>query len=462
MVRFFRHYIPLPALLLGLIDSLLLSCAWYASLASVGSVLRYPSSAELLNQGALTAIYVGLTLFTIIAVGVYGPRALHSMSFACARLMVAFALSAAGLMLTSIPFDAGHALRLTVVSAGGLAFAAMVLARLSFAALVGPSAWRRRIIVLGAGSRAQRLAILSAEPGCGFVVTRFIAMGDRPPVIAHAVARDSIGNLAHYVAKARVDHVVLALEDRRNALPLADLLRIKTTGVAVNEFSSFLERETGRVDLDSVDPSWLIFSDGFNAGKALSAAMKRLFDIVASGILLLITLPLIALFALAIRLDGGGPVFFRQQRVGLYGEPFFLIKLRSMVADAESSGAVWAQENDPRITRIGRVIRQLRIDELPQLWTVLKGRMSFVGPRPEVPVFVSHLEGVLPYYAERHMVKPGITGWAQVNYPYGASVGDARAKLEYDLYYAKNYSVFLDVVILLQTLRVILWREGAR
>jgi lipopolysaccharide/colanic/teichoic acid biosynthesis glycosyltransferase len=171
---------------------------------------------------------------------------------------------------------------------------------------------------------------------------------------------------------------------------------------------------------------------------------------------------MIALFAALVKLDSKGPAFFRQTRVGLYGQPFTLIKLRSMRTDAEKDGAQWAQERDPRITRIGGLIRKLRIDELPQVWTVLKGEMSFVGPRPEVPTFVDDLEDKLPYYAERHMVKPGITGWAQINYPYGASIEDSRHKLEYDLYYAKNYTPFLDLLILLQTLRVILWPEGAR
>jgi exopolysaccharide biosynthesis polyprenyl glycosylphosphotransferase len=223
-----------------------------------------------------------------------------------------------------------------------------------------------------------------------------------------------------------------------------------------------MERETGRVDLDTLNPSWLIFSDGFSSGRALSSVAKRLFDIVASGLLLALTFPLIALFALLIRLDSQGPAFFRQQRVGLYGQPFTLLKLRSMRSDAEAGGAKWAERDDPRVTRMGRFIRKVRIDELPQVWTVLRGQMSFVGPRPEVPAFVEDLEDKLPFYAERHMVKPGITGWAQINYPYGASTEDARRKLEYDLYYAKNYTPFLDLLILLQTLRVVIWPEGAR
>jgi exopolysaccharide biosynthesis polyprenyl glycosylphosphotransferase len=195
----------------------------------------------------------------------------------------------------------------------------------------------------------------------------------------------------------------------------------------------------------------------------VSSAFKRLFDIAASLLLLVLTLPLMLVTAVAIKLESKGPAFYRQRRVGLYGVGFDVIKLRSMRQDAEIGGqAIWAEKDDPRITRIGRIIRKIRVDELPQCWSVLKGEMSFVGPRPERPQFVEDLEQKLPYYAERHMVKPGITGWAQINYPYGASIEDARQKLEYDLFYAKNYSPFLDLLILLQTIRVVLFPEGAR
>jgi sugar transferase (PEP-CTERM system associated) len=235
------------------------------------------------------------------------------------------------------------------------------------------------------------------------------------------------------------------------------------TGVHVNEISTFLERETGRVDLRTVNPSWLIFSDGFSSGRRLSSVAKRLFDIAAAALLLTLTVPFVMFAALCVVLDSRGSAFYRQTRMGLYGAPFDILKLRSMRQDAEVDGKeVWAAEDDPRITRVGRVIRKMRIDELPQLWTVLKGEMSFVGPRPERPAFVTELSKKIPYYAERHVVKPGITGWAQINFPYGASIDDARQKLEYDLYYAKNYTPFLDVVIILQTIRVVMFPEGAR
>jgi sugar transferase (PEP-CTERM system associated) len=303
---------------------------------------------------------------------------------------------------------------------------------------------------------------LGDKPESGFAIVGFLGMNEGKPVVEEAIPRGAIHNLSRFVENLGVSEVVLALEERRNSLPLKDLLRIKTAGVHVNDFSSFLERETGRVDLDTLNPSWLIFSDGFSSGRMVSSALKRVFDVVASALLLAFTAPIILLFAIIVKLDSKGPAFFRQTRVGLYGQDFNLIKLRSMRIDAEANGAQFAQKDDPRVTRVGRFIRKVRIDELPQAWSVLKGEMSFVGPRPERPEFVSGLEEQLPYYGERHMVKPGITGWAQINYPYGASLEDSRHKLEYDLYYAKNYTPFLDLLIMLQTIRVVLWHEGAR
>jgi sugar transferase (PEP-CTERM system associated) len=346
-----------------------------------------------------------------------------------------------------------------------MAVAALLLIalRILLGKTLGGQVFKRRVVVLGAGARAARLKALAQAPGAGFAVVGYVSMSESARVIPEAIARDAIYNLADHVVLLNASEVVLALEERRNALPLKDLLRIKTTGVHVNEISTFLERETGRVDLQSVNPSWLIFSDGFSSGRMLSSMFKRIFDIVASVLLLTLTLPLILITAIAIKIESKGPAFYRQRRVGLYSVGFDCVKLRSMRQDAEVAGqAVWAEKDDPRITRIGRIIRKLRIDELPQTWSVLKGEMSFVGPRPERPQFVEDLEQQIPYYAERHMVKPGITGWAQINYPYGASIEDSRQKLEYDLYYAKNYSPFLDLLILLQTVRVVLWPEGAR
>jgi sugar transferase (PEP-CTERM system associated) len=390
-------------------------------------------------------------------------EALQSIRFAVARLLVAISLGVIFLSIVHFVAPDITLWRSNSLYAMGLAAALLLAVRLLLGSMLGGEAFKRRLVVLGAGPRADRIRQLEQRRGSGFLVVGYIAMNDGQQVIQEAINRNAIFSLSDFVVRLAASEVVLALEERRNALPLADLLRIKTTGVHVNEISTFLERETGRVDLDSVNPSWLIFSDGFSAGRRLSSMAKRLFDILASSLLLALTSPVILLAALLVKLDSKGPAFYRQQRVGLFGQEFWIIKLRTMRQDAEvATGAVWAEKNDPRITRLGYWLRKLRIDELPQTWTVLKGEMSFVGPRPERRQFVEDLEQHLRYYAERHMVKPGITGWAQINYPYGASVEDSRRKLEYDLYYAKNYTPFLDFVILLQTVRVILWPEGAR
>lgn len=461
MIRLFKHYIPHAVILVGVLDLLLLYLAgdlsWRLRAGQIGM-----DPGDIGDRFWQLAGHAGVMLTAMIAVGVYGPEALRSMRYATARLLVAVSFSIIGLAFLDFIVGGGNFWRSTLAYAMIGSVFALVLNRLLVGAAVGADAFRRRILVLGSGQRAERLRQLSLRPESGFRICGLVAMTDAPASVPTAVARDSIEDLTEYVERLGVSEVVLALEERRNSLPLGDLLRIKTTGVQVYDFSSFIERETGRIDLDTVNPSWLIFSDGFSSGQAVSRALKRLFDIIASGLALLLSAPVILLFAALVRLDSKGPAFYRQSRVGLYGQSFDVIKLRSMRTDAEVNGAQWAAKDDPRVTRIGNFIRKTRIDELPQLWTVLKGEMSFVGPRPERPQFVADLERHLPYYAERHMVKPGITGWAQINYPYGASIEDARHKLEYDLYYAKNYSPFLDLLILLQTLRVVLWNEGAR
>ncbi|HCF25387.1 MULTISPECIES: TIGR03013 family XrtA/PEP-CTERM system glycosyltransferase [unclassified Novosphingobium] len=461
MIRLFKHYIPHAVLLLGLIDIALLFIAadlgWRLRASQIGI-----DGGDTLGRFWQLSGFAGVMLMAMVAVGVYGADALRSMRFATARLLVAVSLGIIGLAFIDFLFGGHNFWRSVLAYAMGGSIIVLVANRLVVGGILGAAAFRRRVLVLGAGMRADRLRQLSDRPESGFVIVGYVAMTESQPVIGEAIPRAAISNLTRHVENLNVSEVVLALEERRNSLPLSDLLRIKTTGVHVNDFSSFIERETGRVDLDTVNPSWLIFSDGFSSGRAISSAVKRLFDITASSLLLILSAPVIALFALLVKLDSKGPAFYRQQRVGLFGQPFDVIKLRSMRTDAEVGGAQFAQENDPRVTRLGRFIRKVRIDELPQTWSVLKGEMSFVGPRPERPQFVSELEEQLPYYAERHMVKPGITGWAQINYPYGANLEDSRHKLEYDLYYAKNYTPFLDLLILLQTLRVVLWSEGAR
>ncbi len=462
MFKLFKHYVPYAVLLLALFDFALLLSA--AELAWVIRARQIDMVVDALTNRAVPLISFALALqLAMIAVGVYGVDAFQSLRFAAARLLVAICLGVILLSVTYFVIPGKTLWRSNSLYAMVIAYFLLVGVRAMLGRMLGSEAFKRRVLVLGAGERANRIRRLGEKNGAAFTVVGHVDMGDVASVIPEAISRAHIGNLSDHVTKLRATEVVLALEERRNAVPLNDLLRIRTTGVHVNEISTFLERETGRVDLRSVSPSWLIFSDGFSSGRRVSAIAKRFFDVMASGLLLALTMPLVIVTACLVKLESRGPAFYRQTRIGLYGEPFDMLKLRSMRTDAEKDGqAVWAERDDPRITRVGRIIRKLRIDELPQLWAVLKGEMSFVGPRPERPNFVAELESQMPYFAERHMVKPGITGWAQINYGYGASMDDARHKLEYDLYYAKNYTPFLDLVILLQTFRVVLFPEGAR
>jgi sugar transferase (PEP-CTERM system associated) len=269
--------------------------------------------------------------------------------------------------------------------------------------------------------------------------------------------------LLSVVDKYRIDEIIIAVRERRGGgLPMSELLNCRLAGVRVTEASAFFERERGQVRLDSLNASWLIFGEGFN-NRALRDAIKRAFDLFASGLLLLVTLPIMLVTALLIKLESKGPIFYRQERVGHGGSTFHVCKFRSMRTDAEQDGKPrWATAGDDRVTRVGRVIRKLRIDELPQILNVFSGDMSFVGPRPERPFFVDQLNKEIPYYAARHSIKPGITGWAQVRYPYGASLEDAVEKLQYDLYYVKNHSLFLDLMILIETIQVVTLGKGAR
>ncbi|APG62954.1 sugar transferase [Sphingorhabdus lutea] len=462
MLRLFKHYIPYPVLFLAITDFVLLlaaaEVAWIIRAQQIGMTVDFIG-----NRMAPLFSFACSVQIASIAVGVYSTESLQSLRFAIARMLVAVSLGVIFMAIMAFAIPGMTLWRSNSIYAMGLAFAFVAATRILLGGLIGTEAFKRRLIILGAGARAQRIKELESQPGSGFVVVGYIGMTNGEKVIPEAIDRGAIYNLADYVVKLGASEVVLALEERRNALPLDDLLRIKTTGVHVNDLSTFLERETGRIDLDSVNPSWLIFSDGFSSGRRISTIGKRLFDLIVSMLILILTGPIILLFAILVKLESKGPAFYRQNRVGLFGQNYDIIKLRSMREDAEHGGkAIWAAKDDPRITLVGRFIRKVRIDELPQCWSVLKGEMSFVGPRPERPEFVSDLEKKIPFYAERHMVKPGITGWAQVNFPYGSSIDDARQKLEYDLYYAKNYTPFLDIVILLQTLRVVLWPDGAR
>ncbi len=271
----------------------------------------------------------------------------------------------------------------------------------------------------------------------------------------------SFSNLFEKVQRAGAEELIVAMDQRRGNLPVEELLHCKMEGIPVHEGETFYEEVTGRILVDKINPSWLIFHEGFQKRPSM-LFLKRVVGMGVSAIGLILSLPFTLFIAILIKLESQGPLFYRQERVGKDGRTFEVIKFRSMRQDAEQDGPQWANSNDDRVTRVGRVIRRLRIDEIPQMWNVLKGEMSFVGPRPERPLFVEELREKIRYYDQRHTVQPGITGWAQINYPYGSSVEDARRKLEYDLYYIKHMSVVLDLYIILKTVKTILFREGSR
>jgi sugar transferase (PEP-CTERM system associated) len=342
------------------------------------------------------------------------------------------------------------------------------LARLMVGVLLRRRVLRRHLLVVGAGQRAwDLLHMLSKEGGSLNYDIAFLhhdGLGEIDQRLAANPAGRILRSDEFAVLQAAqavgADQIVIAPDERRG-MNLERLLACKTAGFPVVQYLSFVEKEIRRVDLKRMELGWLLYSDGFQFS-AIDRFLKRLFDLAASLLVLTLTLPVLLSAMLAIRWEGPGPVLYRQERVTQGGRHFRILKLRTMRVDAEARGAVWAATKDDRITVVGAFLRRTRIDELPQLVNVLRGEMSFVGPRPERPVFVAELARLIPLYNERHAVKAGLTGWAQINYPYGASVDDARSKLSYDLYYVKNFSVLFDLVILLQTLRVVLWPSGVR
>ena len=324
----------------------------------------------------------------------------------------------------------------------------------------------RRILVVGSGHGAYEVEqTVRALPSASMEVVGFVPLATREEGIA--VPRERLTPpgmaLTELVARLRVDEIVVAAREQRGGvLPVAELLVCRAIGVRISDLSGFFERMRGEVPIESLKASWLIYGDGFRQGLA-RRFVKRAFDIIASAVLLVVAAPVMALAALAILFESGGPVIFRQERTGRGGRTFTLLKFRSMRRDAEAGGkALWAAERDDRVTAVGRVMRKLRIDELPQLVNVLAGDMSLVGPRPERPCFVADLAREIPFYELRHSVKPGITGWAQVRWTYTASVEDSRRKLQFDLYYVKNHSLALDLLIAIETVRVVLFAKGAR
>lgn len=469
-IRLFNHYIQTPYLVLGAIELGLLLVAAYT-----GFYLRFgPGILDEISLGSdwfLRALIFALVMLACtMAMGVYQSRVREGFVSMTVRTVVSYCLlGSAALTVVYYLFPPLYLGRGVLFIAVLTSLVLVLLARALFFGLVGVDRLRRRVLFLGAGERAQQLLDTLQRDGgqLGVEIVGCLPAGQAEVVVVpeRLLPEPERGELLSLAQRQRVSEIVVVMDERRRAegavFPLEELLDCKLAGINVIEAINFCERETGRIELDLLHPGWMLFSDGFRYSQSRDAA-KRVFDIVISLALLALTWPLMLFAVLAILLETGRPVLYRQVRTGLNGRPFELLKFRSMVQDAEKGGAVWARENDDRITRVGHFIRNTRIDELPQLYNVLKGDMSFVGPRPERPEFVCDLVQKIPYYEARHRVKPGLMGWAQLKYPYGASVEDAAQKLRYDLYYTKNHSILLDLVIVVQTVEVILLGKGVR
>jgi sugar transferase (PEP-CTERM system associated) len=466
MLRVFRHFIPASVLLLALCEAMLIFFVWNFSLFSGIDVV---SGARVVT-GEPALVLALLAVCVMALSGLYHNKAFANFRIMAIQIAIAFVALLGIVSLYDLYFQetfnnfakSAWSFAKTAVSTWLLC---VLVTRVAFSKLANLDLLKRRVVVLGAGEKAARIAgLAAADASRYFVPVAYLHCGGESRVIA-AARIDLRGKgpdaIASYARGLAATEIVVAA-DEGDELPVTELLRCRAAGVRVTSYMDFVERQTKTVDPDALQPSWLIFSDGFR-DSVLAKLSKRCFDIVFSLTLLLFTMPLMLLTALTIVLDSKGPVFYKQERVGLNGRRFLVIKFRSMRTDAEKDGAPqWAARRDARVTRVGALIRKLRIDELPQLLNVLRGEMSLVGPRPERPGFVEEFTRQIPFYAERHCVKPGITGWAQVNYPYGACLEDARNKLAYDLYYVKNRGMFLDLIVVFHTVRVILFADGAR
>jgi len=461
MIRLFGHYVSKLYLLLGAIEFLVM---FYSLLA--GYYMRFTIDESGLVDTPETLSYTALAYATamtisMISVGLY-QRGLPFSAGLLVRLGLSFLIASVAMSAVFYTFPDLVVWRGVMAFAMVFTFVGVLGLRALFFRLTHSDAQSMNVLVLGTGRQAQMIAELEpTQPG--FRVVGYVAINEQEKDIPAERRLPHDRSLIDMVLSYQVDEIVIATDDRRLRLPVDEVLDCKMSGTMVLDLLSFFEKETSRIKLDVLHPSWIFFSDGFQLS-GVAQFSKRALDLLAGVTILLLTWPLMLLVALAIRIESGGkgPILFHQVRVGLNGKAFRVHKFRSMRTDAEADGvARWATKNDSRITRVGNFIRKARLDELPQVFNVLRGEMSLVGPRPERPEFVEQLERELPFYAERHRVKPGLTGWAQLSYPYGATKDDARNKLEYDLYYVKNASAFLDMIILLETVEVVLWGKGA-
>lgn len=458
MIRIFNVYYPTRTIVLLLCEALIIGgCFLLATVMVTG-----PDTYLVLNfeYGWLKIFsLVVLTLLCSYYFDLYEPQRISEHWEIYFRLLLvlgflSFLLS--GVIYLFPGADIAHSVLLL-----GLMFltAALVAWRSAYEWIIGRDAFRERVYVLGAGERAQMVVdLLRSRRDAGMEVVGHDSMSGEKTERQHsfsAALADIDGSKHH------VDRVIIALEDRRGALPLRDLLKLRFNGVVIEEAGALLERLTGKLYLDGLRPSSFIYSEGFRVKPSQQIA-RRLVSTLTAAIGLLLFLPFFPFVVLAVRLSSPGPIFFRQTRVGLGGRNFTVYKFRTMRTDAEAAGAKWATKDDPRVTRIGMFMRKTRLDEVPQLWNVLRGDMGFVGPRPERPEFVPWLSEQIPYFDLRHMIRPGLTGWAQVRYGYGATLAQSREKLEFDLYYIKHMTLGLDLLIMFETIKTILRRRGAQ
>ena len=459
MIRLFNHYFHAWTVRRIFFDFLL------SLLALAGVVLVQAESLKVAMPMAGAQVFtLAAGLFVInSASGLY--QRVQDWSLAESTLRAVLALALAALLTWQIfrvlPVGFGNvdAIRTSAL----LVIAALILRRVVMGYWATKSRAGARVLVFGAGPAAQMVgSTLRAADPLATIVGYFPGPNEKQTAVPEAERLSTHQSLTQTAQRLGVDEIIVALTERRSgSMPLRELLDCKLSGVRVFDVTTYFERMLGQIRVDFVNAGWLIFGDGFNQG-FYRTAVKRVFDILCSLVLIVLSAPIMLLTAIAIKLESEGPVFYRQERVGFNGKTFKVTKFRSMRTDAEKDGQPrWATANDSRITRVGNIIRLLRIDELPQLFNVLSGDMSLVGPRPERPFFVDQLTAEIPYYAVRHSIKPGVTGWAQVRYKYGATVEDSQEKLQYDLYYVKNHSLFLDFVILFETVGVVLTGKGA-
>ncbi|HPU53560.1 MAG TPA: TIGR03013 family PEP-CTERM/XrtA system glycosyltransferase [Burkholderiaceae bacterium] len=457
MIRLFNHYLSVRTLLLAAIEAVVLfqSVVLGFQIRMADFSLRLPV--------AEAGVFAFIMMVMMTSLGLYQAQA-EPFRATIQRVLVAYGLSLIGMSFFFYLFQGFYVGRGVFAVSSVFAMAGVLLVRLIFFRMTDIGLPRRRVLVLGNGPEAEEIIryLHNSEQ------VRAIQYAGMYPVVSEREAGEPERRINHdqllrTVRDLKVSEIVIAVRERRGGvLPLRQLLDARLAGVRVMDLAAFYERERGMLKVDNLRASWLIFGQGFDQGMTRDV-VKRLFDVFVSLILLFLTLPLVLGAVIMIVLESGWPVLYRQERVGQGGVPFTIFKLRSMRQDAEKDGRPqWAQAADARVTRVGRFIRKTRIDELPQLYNVLRGDMSFVGPRPERPFFVDQLIADIPYYDVRHSVKPGVTGWSQVRYPYGASVEDSLAKLQYDLYYVKNHSLFLDLLILMETAQVVLLGKGAR